>query len=427
MLLRRFFPYELKTAKVIPIFKKKGDISSIENYRPISMLSVFSKIFEKLIHAKLYEYFDENNIINENQFGFRSSHSTTHALINATENLYKSLDNDLHTIGIFIDFSKAFDTVNHSVLCSKLEHYGIHGNMLNLITSYLCDRDQYVSYGSKHSTNLPLKHGVPQGSVLGPLLFLIYINDITYCTKLAKFVLFADDSNLFISHIDRDTAYRLANIAVSEVFMYCSANSIVINYDKCCFLEFKLPEDQPHQMLAFPNHEIIMREEKCKFLGVYINSNLDWSDQISYARKLVSQSIGALYSAKSAVPQKILRVIYFSLVQPYFIYAMSIWASNHLSKDFDLLFRLQKKAIRIVTNHTNKIEGKFQHTKPLFKKSHILTVHNLYYYFTACEAKKFCVLENFFSDQIDHIDFYCLNIKKNIANQIASFIIHPEF
>ena len=131
-----------------------------------------------------------------------------------------------------------------------------------------------------------------------------------------------------------------------------------------------------------------MREEKCKFLGIYINSNLDWTDQISYARKLVSQSIGALYSAKATVPQKILRVIYFSLVQPYFIYAMSIWASHHSSKEFDLLFKLQKKAIRIVTNHTNKIEGKFQHTKPLFKKSHILTIHNLYYYFTACEAKK---------------------------------------
>ena len=191
---------------------------------------------------------------------------------------------------------------------------------------------------------------------MGPLLFIIFIND------LAKFVLVADDSNLFISHIDRDTVYKIANIALSEVFLYCSANNIVISYDKCCFIEFKPPADKPHQMLAFPNHEIILCEEKCKFLGIYINSNLDWSDQITRARKLISQSAGALYSIKSHVPQKILRIVYFGLVQPYFIYAMPVWASNHQSKDFDMLFKLQKKAIRIITNHTTKVEGKFQHT-----------------------------------------------------------------
>ena len=383
-----YFPYELKIAKVIPIFKNKGNINGLGNYRPISMLSVFSKLFEKLIHKKLYEYLDVNKIINENQFGFRISHSTTHALINATENLYKSLDNNLHTLGIFIDFSKAFDTVNHSILCNKLEHYGIKGNILKIITDYLSNREQYVLYGNNQNTKLPLKHGVPQGSVLGPLLFLIFINDLVNSTNVAKFVLFADDSNLFISHIDRDSMYRLANIALAELYLYCSANKIVISYDKCCFIEFKLPADQPHKMLIFPNYEIIMREEKCKFLGIYINSNLDWTDQIAYVRKLVSQAIGALYHAKSSVPQKILRIIYFSLVQPYFIYAMPIWGSNHSSAGFDSLFKLQKKAIRIVTNHTTKIENKFQHTKPLFKKSHILTIQNLYYYLTASEAKK---------------------------------------
>lgn len=152
-------------------------------------------------------------------------------------------------------------------------------------------------------------------------------------------------------------------------------------------LEFKKVTNVTKIKLSFPN-EPIEPTESCKFLGVYINSNLDWTDQITHARKLISQSIGALYSIKSSIPQKILRTVYFSLVQPYFIYAMPIWATNHKSHDFDSLFKLQKKAVRIITNHTNKINGHFQHTKPLFKKSNILTIHNLYFYATACEAIK---------------------------------------
>ena len=120
-------------------------------------------------------------------------------------------------------------------------------------------------------------------------------------------------------------------------------------------------------MLAFPNYEIVNREEKCKFLGIYINANLDWKDQIIYARKLASQSIGALNSLKSFVPQKILRIVYFSLVQPYFIYAMPLWGCKQTMKEFENLFKLQKKAIRIVTNHTTKIDGNFS-TQNLFSK-----------------------------------------------------------
>ena len=377
-----YFPRELKTAKVIPVLKNKGDIKDTSNYRPISLLSLFSK----LIHDCLYNYFNSNNIINMNQFGFRPSHSTLHALINATENLYKSLDNDLHSLGIFIDFSKAFDTVSHKILCTKLKHYGINGSMYNLLESYLSERDQFVQYGTKISSKLPLNLGVPQGSVLGPLLFIIFINDIINISTIPKCVLYADDSNIFISHIDRYTLYKLANQILNELYYYCSANQIVISYDKCCFIEFKKNSDHKELPLTIFNNPI-EPVDKCKFLGIYINSNLDWTDQISNARKLASQSIGALNIIKSRVPQKVLRSVYFALVQPYLIYCMPLWASNHSTAEFDALFKLQKKAIRIITNCTTKIDGKFQHTKPLFQKAYVMTVHNLYYSLTANQAK----------------------------------------
>ncbi len=149
--------------------------------------------------------------MNNSQYGFRKKHSTLHALINAANNVYQSIDNKHSTLGIFVDFSKAFDTINHSILFQKLETYGIRGNMLSLLKSYMSDRKQYVNYGSLNSSLLAISCGVPQGSVLGPLLFTIFINDITNISKLTKFVLFAEDLNLFISHRDRLTLYRLAN------------------------------------------------------------------------------------------------------------------------------------------------------------------------------------------------------------------------
>ena len=385
-----YFPNELKVAKIIPLFKNKGSVNDMCNYRPISMLSVFSKLFEKLIHKVISEFLDENDLLNESQYGFRKRRSTLHALLNATENIYQASDSKLNTLGIFIDFSRAFDTVNHSILLKKLNYYGIKGQILQLLTSYLSDRKQYVSYGGRESTLLEVDIGVPQGSVLGPLLFIIFINDIINITQLAKCVLFADDCNLFVTHTSREALYRIANQILHELYQYCCSNRLIINYGKCCFIEFgsaSKSEGRNSYFLGILNSKF-EQVEKCKFLGVIINEHLNWNDQLEHVIMQVAKSCGTLYRVRLQVPRKILKQIYTALVQPYLNYCISLWGSSLTSKSMNKLFVLQKKCIRIVTGKTTKENGMFRHTKPMFQSLNVLTVFNLYVYFTASELKK---------------------------------------
>ena len=372
------FPQSLKTARVVPIFKS-GPKTEVSNYRPISLLSSFSKIYEKLMHVRIANFLNRNNSIHELQYGFRSGRSCEHALLKAQHLLLDSLNKRQISLLLFIDFSKAFDMVEHSILLKKLEHYGIRGIALSWMRSYLENREQFVTVNGKDSVKKNVRYGVPQGSILGPLLFVIYINDIPEIFKFAKFILYADDANILL------TGKCIAEI--EEQFLELSTallkwgdcNGLALNLKKTNYMIFSRQKIHNTRNLFIAN-TLIERKTEARFLGVVVDDKLSWSQHIKCIKSKMSRYVGIMFKIKRFLPTQARLQIFHSFVQSHLNFCSLVWVFS-TKANIEVLFASQKKGMRAVmpgyVNYFYK-DGKLPtHTKSGFRQHGVLTVHGI--------------------------------------------------
>ena len=342
------FPDKLKIAKVISLFKK-GNPELPSNYRPISLLPVFSKIFEKLMYRRLYKFLEIHKVLYSLQFGFQENHSIDHALVSLTEAIRNTLDNKRLGCGIFIDLQKAFDTVNHRILLSKMEHYGIRGCALEWFKSYLSNRKQYVFVNGSNSNLLPINCGVPQGSALGPLLFLTYINDLPNASKKLTFYLFADDTNIYYESKDLSDLIRIVNKELRLVKKWLDSNKLSLNIDKTNYIIFHSSSINVSSGSDIRiGKKYIKRVKFVKFLGLLLDEHLSWKYHLSELSKKFARTCGMFFKIRNLLPLDVLICLYNALFLSFLQYGLIVWGQTYASY-VDPIFKLQKKAVRAIS------------------------------------------------------------------------------
>ena len=368
-LLNGVFPDNMKVAKVIPLFKA-GENDVYTNYRPVSLLSQFSKILEKLFDKRLDSFLDKHEILVEEQYGFRRARSTSMAITQLIENLTDANEDKKYTVGVFIDLKKAFDTIDHNLLLKKLDHYGIRGVPNDWLRSYLSDRRQYVSFNNFNSDLMNVSCGVPQGSILGPKLFILYINDICNVSKMLKFVLFADDTNIFSSDVNIIDLCKNVSLELDKLNNWFAVNKLSLNISKTNFIIFGNRKYKGDINIKINNFNI-ERVYVTKFLGVYIDHKLNWKKHIDVICSKISRSISIMYKASKILNTHSLLSLYCTLILPYLNYCAENWGNTY-ETNLNKIFLKQKKVIRIIYKASF-----YEHTNNLFKSLKILKLKDL--------------------------------------------------
>ena len=338
------FPSDWKNAKVVPVFKA-GCKSNVENYRPISVLSIVSKIIERAVHDQMYSYLSLNHFLNPSQSGFRSQYSTATTVIDVEDFILKNMDEGKVTGAIFLDLKKAFDTVNHILLLNKLKKFGIRDIELNWFKSYLNNRMQSVKVGSTLSDLKPINIGIPQGSILGPLLFIIFVNDLPD-SVICKTVMYADDTSLLISSSDPFCLQNSLNLNMCKIASWSQKNHLTLNISKTKLMLFGTPQNlSKYQNISLIyDGETIERVDNFKYLGIVFDSHMTWSHHIDLIASNVSKRCGVIRRVKYYLPNYILKKLADSLVMPHFDYCSHVWSNCSLTLSSKLQILLNNLA-----------------------------------------------------------------------------------
>ena len=371
------FPNRLKYSEVRPLYKK-GDASDIANYRPVSLLTSFSKIIEKLIHKRLYHFLEQNDILVKDQHGFRKGRSTETAAFSFFNNILESLDSKKTVGGLFLDLQKAFDCVDHDILLAKLNFYGINGISNKLMESYIKNRFQRVVLKDKFNNNLTsewkkVNYGVPQGSILGPLLFSVYINDLPITiNNYAESVLFADDTSIIIANTNIQEYKRNIKLAMQEINNWSLNNLLTVNFKKTYFVQFLTKKQKEVPLQIVTANSLLINSNSTKFLGLTIDNMLTWKEHIMDLSSKLNKACFAIRATKTILTWKSLKMVYYSYFHSVMSYGIIFWGTSPHSNN---ILRIQKRILRIITN-----SSKLKSCRQLFKQQQILTVYGQYIY-----------------------------------------------
>lgn len=414
------FPDSLKIAKVIPLHKK-GCHNNVENYRPISILPVFSKVFEKILEKRLLKFFTENELLNCKQFGFRKGLSTGDAIASMIKSILTSLESSQHTYGIFCDLSKAFDCVNHEILLMKLEHYGIRDNELRIFQSYLGNRTQICEVNGLKSNVESIVMGVPQGSILGPLLFLIYVNDISSCvTDDIEMVMFADDISVVLKNNDVSKLRYSFVTALESLKAWFQCNNLLLNVNKTNMMHFALGTRRCNyndDLSKTAENLSLNLVNELTFLGVIFDKSFTWKPHINSLAGKLSSACYAIKKIKELCGTHAAKTVYHAYFESIMSYGLMFWGT---AADSNRIFLLQKRALRYILNMKT-----IDSCRAAFGELGIMTLPSAYVYQNICYARKH-IHDSALNSDNHNYDTRCKNdvqlVRHRLSKTSKSFI-----
>ena len=341
-------PKDWKVARVSPVYKKSGVVNNASNYRPISVLGFLAKLIEKDVQCQLMSYLIVNDFITLDQSAYKKFHSTSSCLHTTIDEWLQNFDDKLYTGICFLDIAKCFDTINHDLLLSKLVKYGVNDVELKWFKSYLCDRQQFVCYRNSFSNYGDVTLGVPQGSTLGPLLFMLFVNDLPIHINGARCAMYADDTAVFVSSDSVEGVNQKLNSVLGNVYDWYTSNRLVLNIDKsnAMLINNGSLRDENDTFEVLLNNTHLNTVHSTKYLGVHVDDQLQFHCHLDNLVKKLSSKLSWLCRLRHSVPRNVLELTFNLYIQPLFDYACTVWGCS--KTNVDIIQRLQNRAARII-------------------------------------------------------------------------------